>query len=192
MRGIALGVDGCRRGWVVATGPATGGLVKVGVTTRVEELMPLVDSGHAVSVAIDMPIGLADAGARCCDREARRFVGVRRGSVFPAPARDVLAATSYEDACARSRAASGVAVSRQTWNLVAKITELDQCMSPARQEVVVEAHPESGFAVLGGGPCQWPKRTAEGRRERERLLALVFPGVRWPMASLPGAAPDDV
>src|SRR5262249_22667826 len=37
-------------------------------------------------LAIDIPIGLADRGARRCDVEARRCLGPGRGSsVFPAP-----------------------------------------------------------------------------------------------------------
>lgn len=192
MSRLALGVDGCRRGWVVAVGPAEGGFTALWVAPRVVEVMDRVDARFGVSVAIDMPIGLADRGPRVCDREARRLLGPRRSSVFPAPARDVLAARSYEEACARSRAASGVALSRQAWNLVPKISELDAWMAPARQAMVVEAHPEGSFAVLGGQPCQWPKRLAPGRAERERLVAQVFPTMAGPLPVVPGAAADDV
>lgn len=50
---------------------------------------------------IDVPIGLPDRGARECDKAARRRLGPSRGSsVFPAPIRRILAATSYIEACA--------------------------------------------------------------------------------------------
>jgi predicted RNase H-like nuclease len=189
---LALGIDGCREGWAVAAGPVAGGVDCVWVARRIGDVMDAVDAGRVVSVAIDMPVGLADRGARVCDGEARKILGPRRSSVFSAPARDVLFASSYEVACTQSRAIAGVALSRQTWNLVPKIVEVDAWVTPARQEVMVEAHPEGSFAVIGDRPCQWPKRVAAGRTERESLVSRVFPTVTSPMSSLPGAAADDV
>src|SRR5262245_47100396 len=77
-------------------------------------------------VAVDIPIGLLDAyesGGRACDRRARELLGPRRSSVFPAPVRSVLAASTYEDACARSRtsSSSGKKISKQTYAIVSKI-----------------------------------------------------------------------
>jgi predicted RNase H-like nuclease len=162
------------------------------VIPRVDEIVDLIDRGVVASVAIDMPIGLADASRRRCDVEARRLLGPRRSSVFPAPARAVLAAANYADACARSRAVAGVAISRQAWNLVPKIAELDAHMSVDRQAVMVEAHPEGSFTQMGAQPCRWTKRTAAGQHERQGLLAKEFAISPWPPAKLPGAAPDDV
>ena len=39
------------------------------------------------ALAIDIPIGIPEAGARPADREARALLGPRRNSVFPAPVR---------------------------------------------------------------------------------------------------------
>jgi predicted RNase H-like nuclease len=150
-----------------------------------------VDGGGLAAVAVDMPIGLPDAGPRACDLAARRRLGPRRSSVFPAPARAVLGAATYAEAQARSRAACGQGLSQQAFNLLGKLAALDAVVRPALQGVVVEAHPELAFARLAGRPAAHPKRTAPGRAERLALLRAAglgdLSGLR-----LPGAAPDDV
>ena len=50
-------------------------------------------------IVIDVPIGLLHAGERECDRAARKLIGKRRSSVFPAPIRAMLDAETYEEAC---------------------------------------------------------------------------------------------
>jgi len=77
-------------------------------------------------------------------------------------------------------------LSKQTFNLIPKIRELDALMTPERQRTVVEAHPELGFARLRGEPCLASKRTVEGREERRALIRLSIE--RPPR----GAAWDDV
>ena len=81
--------------------------------------------------AIDIPIGLPESGPRPADVEARRRVGPRRNSVFPAPARAVLGATTYGEACARSRQVGGKAISKQLFNILGKIAEVDALVTPA-------------------------------------------------------------
>src|SRR5207248_8623660 len=95
-----------------------------------------------------------------------------------APRRALLACRDWADA-------SGV--SRQAFNLLPKIAEVDALVTPTRQSQVREVHPELAFAALAGGvPMAWPKRTAAGRAER--LAALHVADV----PRLRGAAPDDV
>jgi predicted RNase H-like nuclease len=135
------------------------------------------EAGDAI-VAIDMPIGLSDDGSRGCDLTARRLLGrPRASSVFPAPCRAALAATTYRRACALSRRTLGVALSRETFNLLPKIRQVDALMTPALQEFVREVHPEVVFALLAGRGrgLRHAKRTADGERERRRLLRLFAP-----------------
>ena len=113
-----------------------------------------------------------DRGA--ADVEARRRVGPRRSSVFPAPARAVLGAPTYAEACARSRLACGKAISKQLFNILGKIAEVDALVTPQLQERVVEMFPEWSMAVLAGAPMAHPKRTAAGRAERVTALGAVF------------------
>jgi predicted RNase H-like nuclease len=164
----------------------------------VADLRGVIDdraAGRLGAVAIDIPIGLPESGSRVADVEARRHVGPRRNSVFPAPARAVLGATTYAEACARSRQASGKAISKQLFNILRKIAEVDALVTPALQERFVEMFPEWSLAVLAGAPMAQPKTTAAGRAERMAVLGVVF-GERELGGHLrrppPGARADDV
>lgn len=215
------GADGCRGGWVVAVlhPPAhrppeaqpgiaiwrspdrpdrspernleLRGWLQVTGVRGLGAVIDDVAAGRLAALAVDMPIGLPDAGPRACDLAARRRLGPRRASVFPTPVRAALGAPTYAEALARSRAADGRGLSRQAFNLLAKIAELDAVVRPELQDRVVEAHPEMAFARLAGRPCLDPKRTAAGRVER---LALLHRAGLGDLSSLrlPGAAPDDV
>jgi predicted RNase H-like nuclease len=76
------------------------------------------------------------------------------------------------------------------YNLLPRIAELDAVMTPGHQARVVEAHPELAFARLAGSPMAHPKRTAQGRRERQDALARVLAVA--PPTPPSGAATDDV
>jgi predicted RNase H-like nuclease len=128
-------------------------------------------AGRMVCAAIDIPIGLADREPRLCDVAARRLLGPRRSSIFPAPVRSVLGATSYAEACALSRRACGKAISKQLYNILDKIRTVDALQSPRLQDQLFEMGPELSFAELTGRPMPANKRTAEGRAAREQALA---------------------
>jgi predicted RNase H-like nuclease len=186
---------------VLATLPVLGGritgraVVDVTVVPSIDDVVRALEAGDLAAVAVDIPIGLAACDPRICDREARRRLGPRRGSVFPAPARAVLATSTYEEACAVSRQASGKGLSKQLYNIVAKIKEVDAVQSPRLQRSLFEACPELSFAVMAGdAPMQHNKRTADGRAERVAVLhehlGADVPALLETRA--PGAQPDDV
>ncbi len=137
-------------------------------------LVEQIDSGALVAAAIDIPIGLAQRDPRRSDIEARRRLGGRRSSVFPAPVRPALSATTYEEACAMSRAACGKAISKQLFNILPKIREVDALVTPLRQQRLVEMSPELSLALLAGAPMSRPKRHRDGRAERMRALGAFF------------------
>jgi predicted RNase H-like nuclease len=183
---VVAGVDGCRRGWVLVEGRVDGrDTPRVSVARSLADLVARVDRGEVASVAIDIPIGLPERGARRCDVEARKRLGPRRHSVFPAPVRAVLGSPTWESAGAQARITDGRGLSRQVFNLLPKIAEVDRLLSPAHQERIVESHPELSFAAIAGAPLATTKRNAAGRRARAQLIG-VEPVV------LPGAGPDDV
>ena len=130
-----------------------------------------IDAGTLAAAAIDIPIGLAarrDPGGPT-SRRGRRL-GPRRSSVFPAPARSVLAATTYEEACALSRAACGKAISKQLFNILPKIREVD-ALDHARGgsadsfEMSPGAEPGRPGRCADGAPQD---ARAAGRAERTR------------------------
>jgi predicted RNase H-like nuclease len=171
------GIDGARGGWVVVTVTATPdgtSEADVRVVPDLHGVIRRIDSGVLAAAAIDIPIGLAARDPRLADIEARRRLGPRRSSVFPAPVRSVLTATTYEEACALSRAASGKAVSKQLFNILPKIREVDALVTPLLQQRLFEMSPELSLAVLTGAPMAHPKTTPAGRAERVHALAAVF------------------
>lgn len=170
-------------------------MVDVSTVTDLHGIVEQIDAGTLQAAAIDIPIGLAEREPRRSDGEARNRLGPRRSSVFPAPVRPVLAASTYEEACAISRATCGRAISRQLFNILPKIREVDALMTPDRQRVLVEMSPELSFAVLGGAPMTQSKRTPAGRAERMQVLASRFDrGVLEQHAGRPpaGSKVDDV
>jgi predicted RNase H-like nuclease len=173
------GVDGTPEGWAVVIIAGDQWIIR-----KVAALANIFDDATDFDiVAVDTPIGLLDAyevGGRVCDRAARRFLGQPRGSsVFPAPVRPILEATSWEDACVRSRgsAANGKALTKQTFAILPKIREVDALLQtrPEVREVVREVHPEVCFSELAGMSMTHRKASTLGRDERRRALALSFP-----------------
>lgn len=188
------GVDGCRGGWlVVTTGLDPTSPAAVSVAATLDPVVERVRAGALAAVGLDMPIGLAANGRRAADRAARARLGPRRSSLFPTPPAAVLDATDYADALARSRAASGTGLSKQAFHLLPKMREVAASVTPDLQPAISEVHPETSFAVMGGGPCEHPKRTKAGVDERIARLAPHFPDVMAAVAARPrGAAVDDV
>ena len=109
-----VGVDGCTGGWIVASRDA-GGAISV---RRVDAFEALFEAPRPEVVAVDVPIGLPQRGPRDCDVEARRLLGARRSSVFPAPIRGVLAAASHAEASRARRQVEEKGLSVQAWAIV--------------------------------------------------------------------------
>jgi predicted RNase H-like nuclease len=166
-----IGVDGCAGGWIAASRDAQGALS----WRRVDAFEDLFARACPSVVAVDVPIGLPERGARECDVEARRLLGVRRSSVFPAPIRPTLTATSHAEASGMRRQVEAKGVSIQTWSIMPKIVEID-CFLRAQvawRNVVREVHPEVSFFFLNGNrPMALAKRKAGGRAQRVSALRV--------------------
>ena len=158
--------------------PAAGVVTKSGdihvrVVPALDEVVAALRSVALAAAAIDIPIGLAENGPRSCDREARRLLGPRRSSVFPAPVRAVLGATSYAQACAVSRAHCGKGLSKQLYNILGKIRAVDDVVTPRLQAQLFESCPELSFALMNGGtPMRHTKRTRDGQAARVAVLVV--------------------
>ena len=191
---VVAGLDGCRNGWVLVTAPADGwGSTTVEYVPDLHDVISSLDSRELDVAGIDIPIGLPAIGPRPCDVEARRLLGPRRSSVFPAPVRGLLGATRYDDAAARCKALSGKGMSRQAFGILAKVAEVDRLMTPARQRHLVEVHPEVSLATLANGPMTHYKKRLEGRAERVEVLRGVFPDIDSHLSAHIGEAkPDDI
>jgi predicted RNase H-like nuclease len=183
---VVAGVDGCRAGWVC--------VVKDLIARRVEaHILPTIDVMFQLKqkpelVLVDIPIGLPDRGSRSCDLDARRHLKPpRSSSVFPAPVRPMLAAETYIEACEIGVHADGRKLSRQAWNILPKIREVDKFLRNSPQSMLREVHPEVSFwAWNAGHAMQHAKKTAAGKREREALVTSKFgDAYRAAQSSLP-------
>lgn len=184
------GVDGCKGGWLMVRREAGGAGFEVHVAERWRDLPA------AAMTAVDMPVGLPDRGARGCDRQARDLLGPRRNSVFLGLRRPLLGFGKDGYPAANAWAKSdGAGLSKQAWNLLPKVRELDEALSPADQDRVRETHPELAFRALNGGPMEFSKRDPVGFRDRYVVLERAgFAGLDGHLRGLDRkrAAPDDL
>ncbi len=165
---LVAGLDGCRGGWLMVGLDTSNRRFTVDFTHSWQAL----DLSSFALAAVDMPIGLADTGPRACDLAARALLPRgRKSSVFAPPRRYMLACRSWESAQAEGRRRDGVGLSKQSWNLIAKIAEIDRHIGPSDQERLREAHPELIFHNLNGWRALPPKKTPEGANLRRAILA---------------------
>lgn len=169
------GVDGCKAGWFVVVEDTDTGAVAGSVERDLEAFV--LAEGAPEIVAIDIPIGLPDKGPRACDQAARKLLGSRGASVFPAPIRPLLACADWAAACATRQRVERKRISKQAWAITPKINEVDRLLQ--RHEVarskLREVHPEVCFTVMNGGtPMLHPKKRSAGRQERLSLLETIF------------------
>lgn len=175
MKSHVVGIDGCRKGWLVC---------RLDVESKAIDLLAVAKSfldilereKTAAYLAIDIPIGLAEAGVpRRCDLEARQILTkARSSSVFPAPSRDLLGEADFAEACARSQVICGKGISKQAHAIFPKVGEVDAVMTSELQSRVFEVHPELCFWGLAGRPMQHNKRASEGYEERRGILTDVL------------------
>lgn len=175
MSPVAVGIDGCRAGWFYFCRDES--VWTFGVAGTVAEIIDRLPDD--ATVLIDIPIGLRRRGKqeRQCDIAARARLGARRSSVFAAPCRSVLTATSYQQALERNRRNTGRGLSRQCWGIVPKIREVDQLLraDDRARGLLRESHPELCFWGLAGGPMSHNKKTRDGFAQRLTILSIFDP-----------------
>ncbi|MFO8028059.1 MAG: DUF429 domain-containing protein [Opitutales bacterium] len=170
----AVGIDGCRGGWIAAIhGPDSS--IEWLLQSKIGDILEALPERS--TILVDMIIGLPDKNTptRECDRLARQLLRPHGARVFAAPPREALAANDYPEACALARAATGKALSKQCWHLFPKIRELE-ATSDAR---IRESHPELVFHRLNhGSVVAASKKIPEGQGLRLDLLEAALPGSR--------------
>jgi predicted RNase H-like nuclease len=176
---IAVGVDGCRAGWFYFQ--QDNKTITHGLARGIHNLLDTLP--ECSRVFIDIPIGLVDQGSagRICDASARKLLGTAKAaSVFSAPCRPVLKASSYEEAKEISFKAIGKKLSKQTFLITSKIKEVDDYLQNQGHNIVVrEVHPELCFWALNG--CKTVishKKSEDGFKERLLLLSKYVPNIK--------------
>lgn len=134
-------------------------------------------------VLVDMPVGLLSsgqifAGNRPCDVDARKLLGRKHSSIFNPPCIEALQEKSYQQASATNFGILGKKLSKQSWNIVPKIREINAFLhlNPLWRNKLLEAHPELSFQKLNGDtPLQFSKKSSEGITERINILQMHYP-----------------
>lgn len=172
---FVAGADGCRAGWFVVIQHLDSG--KVEHRTLPDFRSVLKVCAGASALAIDIPIGLMDTaerGGRLIDRQVRdRLKPHRTSSVFSPPCRPALVCDTYEEAvnATRLRSKTGRSLTLQSFGLFPKLREVDELMTPARQDTVHEVHPELCFARMNQNlPLELSKKRVAGQEARVDLL----------------------
>lgn len=169
-----LGIDAAgtvastRKGWlgVSLSDDAVRGVYGA---TVAEVVAQAERDGPLDCIAIDMPIGLPDAGGRRADVEASSRVGRRSSSVFPVPIRAAMTAPTQAEADAISRRLVGKGVGSTAFSLARRIAEVEEFVL-SRRDLIVEVHPEVSFATLKGQTLRHSKHNWSGFSERSDLL----------------------
>ncbi|MBM3997633.1 MAG: DUF429 domain-containing protein [Planctomycetes bacterium] len=173
---IVAGIDGCPFGWLCLTKDLTTGKIVAVILPTIRALLKL--EPRPETVMVDVPIGLTDSGPRDCDLLARSHLKApRSSSVFPAPVRPTLTATSYAHACQLGVKADGRKLSQQAWAILPKIVEVDSFLRSdlTLQQWVREVHPEVCFWAWNSNKAMANrKKSSAGKVEREALVKPLY------------------
>jgi predicted RNase H-like nuclease len=121
-----------------------------------------------------MPIGLSRT-PRTCDALFRRALPGAASRVFSPPCREVLGCETWSEANAISKRLTGKGLSRQAFNIMPKIREMDELLASVQRlrGLVREVHPEVLFAKRAGRVLV-SKKSAHGVAERVAIIASVL------------------
>ena len=168
MKKIA-GIDGSKGGWVCVSGYENN--YKELKFEKLKEFNDIKSKDFNL-VLVDIPIGLdidLKKGGRIVDKLARKELLTNKSSIFNAPSRLVLEAKNYEEANKINKN-KGMGLSKQSWNLVKKIKEVDDFIRNSNKTIIFESHPEIIFQVMKRDKVSTKKKNDEGIIERRNLL----------------------
>lgn len=169
---VVAGVTPWRSNWIVAS-------AKMHAVTFAPEppkvyasfLEVLQERPSFVAIVVNAPVGCVDtseSGGRTCDRLARVLLGRRGSALHNAPTREQLSGSAQ---------AKGEGVDAVTATLLPRYREVAAEMSPYRQRIVYEGHPDLSFYQLNGNkPLSASKKLQAGTLERRRILESRMPG----------------
>jgi predicted RNase H-like nuclease len=177
---VFIGVDGCSAGWfavILAAGDEKNCEWEVELFAEFSLLVNFLEKKYEKTdflILIDIPIGLKDGGngERISDLEARKILRTRKSSIFPVPCREAVYAESYEKACKLNSELAGKSISKQAWNIVPKIRDVDTFLieNEIYRGKVKEVAPEICFQAFTGFPMGHSKKSSDGFLERIKAL----------------------
>ena len=162
-----IGIDGTSSGWVASIGSSKKKCLSTIIFS--ENLDKLLSEYPDSVVVIDMPIELNKKKyLRQCDVLAKRYLGKNfQSSIFIPPLKKVLKCATYVEANLLSKKITGKGLSKQSWHLKNKISEVQGLSKSIK---MYEGHPECSFKMLKSEPLVAKKKSAVGIFERLNLL----------------------
>lgn len=180
---VFVGVDGCRGGWFAVFLAAENGQQcdwETGLFPSFSSLIDFLKMNYGQVeplILIDIPIGLENGGygERLSDIGARGILKARKSSIFPVPCREAVYAENYEKACEINKKFTGKSISRQTWNIIPKIGDVDAFLTKNEvfREKVRETSPEVCFQAFTDFLMKYPKRSQIGFSEKMKALKSI-------------------
>ena len=166
-----IGVDGTSSGWVASIGSSKGRcLTSINFFENLDELLTAYPDSVVV---IDIPIELNEKNyLRECDVLAKRYLGKNfQSSIFIPPLKKVLKCNIYKEANSLSKKIAGKGLSKQSWHLKNKISEVQDLCKLSNK--IYEGHPECSFKMLKNASLEAKKKSVKGIFERLDLLRKV-------------------
>ncbi len=183
---VAVGVDGCRTGWVAAVARRVTARSIQTAICRFADFEALLHwhkrQPRRPVVAVDVPMGLPpEVGLRPCDVEARARLGRRWACVFEPPDRELF---GHDFAGARAIVHrrrsddpnhSFHILAQQGAGIMPKVAEVDRLLREdrSREAWLVETHPEVSFRELAAEDLP-RKKSSIGKSHRLELLRREF------------------
>ena len=162
---LVAGVTPWRGGWLLAGAKHHAATFMPEAPRLFSTFLDVMSERPAyATIVVNAPIGYRDEvedPPRTCDLMARSLLGRRGSTIARAPTRASLREDSFATA----------GLDAATLVRLGHYRELYAEMSPFRQRVVYEGHPELSFYQLNGDvPLRYSKLREEGREERRSLL----------------------
>ena len=163
-----IGVDGTSSGWVASIGNSK--IKRLSTIIFSEKLDKILSDYPNSIVVIDMPVELNKKNyLRECDVLAKRYLGRKfQSSIFIPPLKRLIKCSTYQEANKLSKEITGKGLSKQSWHLKNKISEV-QVLSKLSYKIY-EGHPECSFKMLKNETLNAKKKSVLGIFERLDLL----------------------
>lgn len=195
-KGLFVGVDGCKGGWVAAS-----------INNRQLYLKKYNDFSKMVfeiaqfdGMLVDMVMGLPsniEQYEKRPDGIARKIVP-RTSTVFAVPSRQAVYEFTKEKQKEANLSAVGKSLSEQTIAIIPKMREVDEFLLSNEKyvNVIRESHPEACFARLSGGFLMTKKSEKGGIADRVQVLSMFLQDLSVEyvrkFAKKLGCKPDDI
>lgn len=171
-KGIFVGVDGCKGGWITAI--ISNGELSLKKYSDFSKMV--FDTAQFDGMLVDMVIGLPsniEQYEKRPDGIARKIVKPRTSTVFAVPTRQAVYEFTKDKQKDANLSAIGKGLSEQTIAIIPKMREVDEFLLSNEEymNVIRESHPEVCFARLNGEVLMTNKSEKEGITDRVQVLS---------------------